>query len=541
MSVARSSLIFAFGTLLSRVSGLARDAVVTGVFGATTLLDAFLVANRIPNLFREMLAEGALGSAFTKVYAGLSEQDKERAQHLLGDTFRLGLILLGFVTVAGALTAPLLVKLFTLGASEVRSDNFIAQTTGLTRLLFPFLGLATLSALAMGALHQSGRFFITSFTPIFLNIGYILGALVFSSWFTGLGWVWIEVWIADPKVVGLSVGVLLGGLLHFLAQFFALIRQLKKLGLEFRFSSKLITSDLRNVIALMIPAAVAASTASINLLVNTNFATSLETGAVTWLNFAFRLLQLPIGLFAVAVGVAALPALTRAVAAADHRVDERVNQELQNAVELILWLMAPCMVFLLLNHLPAVQLLFQHGRFDQASAYATSSALFAYSFGVLGYGLIKVLTSFYFAVERTKFAMKVSLIAVLVNFFGNWLLVKQLGHVGLAATSALTLSFNAACLAWGLKGSGVVFEWRKLLKSMSFMVLAGLIAALLQRFCLDAISALNLAGPFGLKASAALILAANSLVTAVCFGGLGLIYLRWSPADAFNRIKSLRR
>ena len=300
----------------------------------------------------------------------------------------------------------------------------------------------------------------------------------------------------------------------------------------------LIPPDIRRVLTLMLPAAIAASSGSINVLVNTNFATTLETGSVTWLNYAFRLFQLPVGLFGVAIAAAVLPTLTTTITRAGNRVDQAAGSQLQTALELVSWLMVGCFIFLFVNHMQLVDLLFHHGQFSAASARATGLALQAYCFGVLGYGLLKVLTSFYFAVERTSYAMKVSLLAVVINFVVNWFLVKRYGHIGLATTAACTLTFNAALLMWGLRQHDVRFEWSKILKSMIYIAFALLLACWGQKFCLSALSGLDLGG---IKTESALAIALNGVICVLVFGFFGLIRLGWSPAYVLEQIKNLRR
>ena len=231
MSIAGSSLRFTFGTLGSRITGLLRDAIITGVFGASTALEAFLVANRIPNLFREMLAEGALGSAFTRVYTSVCEDDKARAQVLLCDALRLGAFALLFISLIGIVGAPWLVKSFTFFATDSgRPEQFFSLTINLTRILFPFLGLALLGAIVMGVLHQRSQFFLSAVAPTSLNIGYIVGALVIGPILIKVDAKWFIEFVSDPRIGGLALGVLLGGALHFGVQFFSVWRQLLRHG-----------------------------------------------------------------------------------------------------------------------------------------------------------------------------------------------------------------------------------------------------------------------------------------------------------------------
>lgn len=541
MSLARSSFLYTLGTFLSRISGLIRDSVMSGVFGAGSSVEAFFVANRIPNLFRDMLAEGALGSSFTKVYTTISVDDEARAHRLLCDAFRFGFYFLLSISALGVLTAPIFVQLLTILSSESnRPSAFYRETVVLTRILFPFLGFAILAALAGGVLQQRGKFFLAAVSSSGLNVGYIIGSLLFGQIIVMYAPASLDSDYVDRRILGLALGVVLGGVFHFLAQFRWIWKELIAIK-GWTVSPRLISKDLYRVFLLMMPAAVASSAGSINLLVNTNFATALDTGAVTWLNYAFRLLQLPVGIFAVAVGSVTLPSLTRAVAIAGNRVDERVSRELEVSCEFINWLMVGCLAFLLFSCLPTVQLLFQHGKFDEASAKATADALFAYSFGVVGYGLIKVLTSFYYAIEKTSYAMRVSLAMVAVNALSNYLLAKQFGHIGLAATSSITLSGNALFLALGLRKNGFTFHFRECMRAYGWLAAAFVVSMILQVFLVSASRHFPGYGAMPLKLRALNdVLFAGVTVVAV-FTLAAMIRLRVGPKAALQKLRAIKR
>ena len=526
-------MIFAAGTLLSRASGLIRDMVVVGVFGASWLLDAFIVANRIPNLFREMLAEGALGSAFTKVYSAVSTEDEAKAQKLLKDALVLATILCLLLCALGILAAPQIVQLFTIMVERSdRPAEFFGTTVALTQLMFPFLLFAVLAAITMGVLHQSGRFLVTATAPIALNLGYIVGAVVFAKYFREHSDAWVVTFVGEPAISGLALGVLLGGFLYFAIQFVAVWRSVRLVG-RFSLPGFPLSPEVHNVVSIAIPAAIAASAASINVLINTNFATSLDSGAVTWLNYSFRLLQLPVGLFGVAIGMAALPALARAIARAGNKVDEGVSHELQNAIELVTWCMVPCLMFLLMNSLPLIDVLFTRGRFSASDAQATAACLSVYGFGVIAYGLIKVFTAFYYSVERTSYAMRASLTAVGINLAANYYLVETFEHIGLAASTATSLSCNALLLAWGLRSEGVAWKGNKLLLSLGLLGAGAACTWLLQRFCMQALSGLDL-GP-EMKLESLMILGTNGILVVLVFLGLGWLRLGESPLHALRK------
>lgn len=540
MSVARSSFLFAFGTLFSRFGGLIRDMVVVGVFGASIFMDAFLIAFRIPNLLRDLVAEGALGSAFTKVFSSVWEEDRDRAVKLLWQALYLATIASFVICLLGIIFAPQLVHMMTLlSGGDASSEEFRHNAVGLTRLLFPYLGMTMVSAVTMGALHQKGRFFLSAVSPLAFNIGNIIGALAFAPLMVQFAPEWWPELIAEPAISGLALGCLVGGLFYFLWQLQAVskdfLKDVKGVWREWPWSN-----DIKNVFAIMIPAAIAASAGPINVFVNTNFATSAGEGAVSWLNYAFRLLQLPIGLFGVAVGAAVLPQLSRSLVRSNSVVDKEVAGHLQSAIELVLWLTVPCMIFILVNSQPVIDLLFQHGRFTSNDSFQTARALYAYSYGMLGYGLIKVLTSFYYAVERTSFAMKIALFSIGVNFFGNYWLVNTYGFVGLAMTSSITLSFNALVLALGLWPHKIRFERKKLLNTALYLIVASVLCMALMQLLDKLLVFFAYGGMNSVKGTALLKVLINGTLTALLFVTFGLIRLGKTPREALSLLRQMR-
>ena len=536
MKVARSSFFFAAGTMLSRVSGLIRDQVVLGIFGASVLLDAFFIAFRIPNLFREMLAEGALGSAFTKVYSQVKEEDRKAARQLFGQAIYLSCLLAIFLSLLGFLLAPYLVALMTALSTGEVSLVLTHQAVGLTRLLFPYLGLAVVGSVVAGVLYQKGRFFLSAIAPFSFNLCYILGALVLAdlcdrylpSW-------WQEV-LADKRLTGLSMGVLLGGCCQILMQLKAAYKDLK--GYSFSLIPKL-SPNVKKVLVLMGPAALAASTGPLNLIINTNFAASLGEGTITWLIAAFRLLQLPVGVFGVAIGVVVLPAISRAIARGAGEVTLEVRKTMLEGLSLVMWLMSAAGIFLITASDDIITLLFQHGKFTPADAAATAAALRAYAFGVLAYGSIKVLSSFYYAVSRTSYAMYVAIACVFVNLAGNLLLVEPFGHVGLAITTALTLTMNAFLLLVGMRRYDMKAFYLSLLKQLIFLMLLMGIVYLLQRLCLDQLNLLEYAGFLGVKWNSLAHLTVTGILTLVVFLTAGCVVKKKTPLrlcrDIFSR------
>jgi putative peptidoglycan lipid II flippase len=539
LSVAKSSLLFSSGTFLSRIAGLIRDRVVLSVFGSSEAYAGFIIAFRIPNLLRDMLAEGALGGSFTKVYASIYTSDKAKARRLLFDMLVLMTALSVVVCTIGILLSPWLVELMT-SDSPNRTSGLVATATGLTRLLFPFLGFMTIAAVLMGALHQRGQFFLTSMSPLLFNLFNIVGALWFTGLFVAYGPDWIEVVFADKAVTGFSVGVLIGGFAQMVTQFFGLTRDIIAELKEWKFRLPW-SEDVKQVLVLMAPMVLAASSGQVNVVVNTIFATSVSDAAVVWLNSSFRLLQFPIGMFGVAIAVAVLPALARAMTEAGGKVNARSSAEVQNAIELVLWFMAPCFVFFLLNALPIVQCLYQSGRFNAEDSLQTANALFAYSFALFSYGLSKVLVSFYFALERTNYAFKVSLVSVVVNYVVNSIMVRNFGHVGLALGYSVTQGVSVVLLLVGLGRNHIAWNFQKLMRSLGVMAICIMIAAgvmaLTNATVLARVDALSL--PVFISSLGKIIV--NGVLCVGLFIMAGMIYMRLTPRAALQLLKSRRR
>jgi putative peptidoglycan lipid II flippase len=471
MSLTKSSFLFASGTLFSRITGMIRESVLLSFFGANWLLDAFLVAARIPGLFREMLAEGALSNAFTKVYSDLAERDKAQARELLIQAIFTTTLLAVVVSLLGWILAPFFVTVISL---KVDSAEFSKNAVGLTRLMFPYLGLTMIMSITMGALHKHGKFFLSAISPVAFNIGQILGSIYLAKWFVESGPEWSER-LADKSLIGLTVGLLIGAVAQLLIQLAGLRKVLKGDGREV---SRIIgfSPALKKMFIIMMPATIAASTGPINVVIATNFATSVGEGAVSWLNAAFRIFQLPIGLFAVAIGVAVLPRLTKSIAKNQGVVDQTVSAELYKATELVVWCMGFCLAYLAGNSTFLVDVMYGYNKFLPSDTQNTAAALYAYSFGVIGYGLTKVVTSFYYAVEKTSYPMKVAIFSIVINIVGNSFFVHRWGHQGIAWTSSVTLTFNAAALLFGLKRFNVRFDIKELSKSLMLLVVAVAVA-----------------------------------------------------------------
>jgi putative peptidoglycan lipid II flippase len=386
--------------------------------------------------------------------------------------------------------------------------------------------LAVIGSIVAGALYEKGNFFLSAVAPLAFNTCYILGALLLANLFESFLPGWWNDWLADPRLTGLAVGVLLGGCFQILLQLRPVFSELK--GFKFSFKPTL-SPHIRQTLKLMGPAALAASTGPLNLVINTNFAAGVGEGAITWLVAAFRLLQLPVGIFGVAIGVVVLPAMSRALSKNNGVVDKEVRATMHEGLSMVLWLMAASAAFLISSSHDIISLLFQHGKFGASDVDATARALSAYAFGVIAYGSIKVLSSFYYAVERTRFAMYVAIACVFVNLAGNLLLVEPFGHVGLAMTTSLTLTMNGFLLLVGMRRYSMASMYFSLFKQLIFLLLLMVVVFLTQRFCLQEINTLEWPGFFDLKIRAFLNLLLTGVLTVAIFLGAASLLLRKSP------------
>jgi putative peptidoglycan lipid II flippase len=542
MSVARSSLLFAIGTLISRFSGVARESVIGAVFGASIFMDAFVVAFRIPNLLRELLAEGALGSSFTKVYSGLCVEDNEAANRLLIQTLQFVVMVTIAVCAFGIFFADDLVALMTLLDSH--DPKFNGITVSLTQLMFPFIGFAAIGAVVQGALYQRGGFFLAGVAPILFNLFSIIGAIWLAPLLRDHLPGEVSDKFGDAGILGLAVGTLLGGAAQSAIQAWGIWKPLLK---NHRLIPRQLpwSKDIRKIIILMGPMVIAASAGQINVIVNTNFATSLETGAVTWLYFAFRLVQLPIGMFGVAVGAAILPTLTKSITEAHGKVDVKASREIVNAMDLVAWLMIPCTLALVIGSQDLTRVLYEAGQFGERDTSATAIAIEAYSYGLLGYGILKVMNSYYYATGRTKFPMAVSIFSILANYVANALFVKKFGHQGLAITASVTLTLNSLLLIAGMSVDKVQVNWLEILKSVFLLAIGSVLVLLIYRSYSPLLNSWSLstlilgqdATILAKKIDALLRLSIDTLVIVTIFGAIGLTRIGKTPRQALQMLK----
>jgi putative peptidoglycan lipid II flippase len=446
--LARRAGLVSAGVFASRILGLVREQTFAVLFGAGRELDAFVTAFRIPNLMRDLFAEGALSAAFVTTFTQRMEKDGAPAAWRLANLVVNTLaVVVGLLTLLGIWFAPALVHFIAPGFADIPGKTELTVT--MTRVMFPFLLLVALAAVAMGVLNTCNVFGIPAAASAFFNLGSIAGGLGAVAWLApgyvasvfGGGHAAVEPDAAARAITGMAVGTLVGGLLQLLVQVPALYR----VGFGWRPILDLHDAGLRQVLRLMGPATVGAAAVQVNVLVNSNFASYLGDGPVSWLNVAFRFMQLPIGLFGVALGTVALPAVSRHRARGDTAA---LGRTVGQALELVALLCLPAAAGLAVFGVPVIGLVYEHGRFGPSDTTFAAQALSAYAVGLAGYAGIKVLAPAFYALDDTRVPMLVSVLSIVTNFVLNWTFVRVLGfgHVGLAlSTSAVALA-NCALL-----------------------------------------------------------------------------------------------
>ncbi len=459
----RATGVVGIAILCSRVLGLVRETVFAGLFGAGRNLDAFLMAFRLPNLLRDLFAEGALSTAFITTFSQkIAVEGDESAWRLANKVATLTAVFMSVVTLLGIAFAPQLIDLLTWGAW---SPDKTALTILLTRIMWPFMLLVSLSALAMGMLNAKHVFFIPAMASSFFNLGSIVCGVA-------IGW-WLDPHFGARALIGLATGTLVGGTLQLTSQFPAVW----KVGFRFRANFQWRDEGVRTVLGLMGPAVIAASAVQVNVLVNSGFAASLGNGPVSWLSIAFRLMQLPLGIFGVAIGTVTLPLVSKS-AAVGNMGDFRAI--LAHGMRLAFLLTVPSAVGLAMLAAPIISVIYGHGRFNVEMTRQTAGALRFYAIGLVSYSVLKVLTPAFYAIGKRKTPMMVSFLAIGMNLFLNWLFTFRLGwgHRGLAFSTSLVATINFLLLYALMWRHTRRLETHRLLVGLGKICLAGLLLGL---------------------------------------------------------------
>ncbi len=415
--------IVGLAVVCSRVLGLAREQICAGLFGGGGAMDAFTAAFRIPNLLRDLFAEGALSTAFVTVFSKtIATSGDAAAWRLANKVATMAIVMLSVICLFGILCSPQLVATLAPGFDPAKAS----LTVTLTRIMFPFILLVSLAALVMGMLNARNVFGIPAMASSFFNIGSIAGGVL-------LGY-WIDPHFGTRSLIGLAIGTLFGGLLQLAVQ----LPQAGKVGYRFAPDFSWRDPGVNAILALMGPSVIAAATTQVNVLINSIFASKLGDGPIFWLAIAFRLMQLPLGVFGVALGTVSLPLLARL--AAGHQTDA-FRSELARGIRLAFLLSVPSTVGLMVLAGPIMSVLYQHGRFGANETAQAAGALQCYAIGLSGYAALKVLVNAFYAIDRRKTPMIVSFMAVILNLIFNWVFTFGLGW------GVRGLAFSTGCVA----------------------------------------------------------------------------------------------
>lgn len=451
---------------MSRVTGLLREIVMARLFGASMAFDAFRLGFQLPNLTRDLFAEGALSSAFVPLFTEyLTKRSKEEAQRLANLVMTAVILVIGSLCVLGFVFAPQLVDLFASGFALVPGKRELAIR--LTRIMFPFLLMVALAAQAMGMLNACNQFGVPALASTMFNIGSVAGGLVLG--------LLLGPHIGLSAIEGMAWGVVFGGALQYFWQLPAVFRQGFRPKLAVDFSDP----GLRHILRMMLPAVLGSAAVQINVLVNTNFASYIDdplrgyNGPVSWLGWAFRFMQFPLGMFGVAIASATLPAISRSIAGGD--LDD-FRTTLSRSLGFVFLLTVPSSIGLVVLGRAMVAAIYEGGRFDAYDTQQTAVALNCYAVGLAGYAALKVLTQAFYALKDSRTPMVVSLASIAINYTVAWTTIHHttLGHAGLALSTSAVALFNFSALFWILRNRIGGVHGRSLASSIGRMSLASL-------------------------------------------------------------------
>ena len=470
----RSGLIVSTMTLVSRVLGLVRDVVVANLMGAGAAADVFFFANKIPNFLRRLFAEGAFSQAFVPVLTEChASGDMDKTRLLIARASGTLGVLVSVVTLFGILGSGAVAALFGAGwfvdwLNDGPAAPKFELATLLLKITFPYLWFITFVALSGAILNTLGKFAVSSFTPVFLNV-----AIIGCAWFVAPN-------LAQPEI-GLALGVFIGGLVQFLFQLPFLYKEGMLVKPQWGWNDP----GVVKIRTLMIPALFGVSVSQINLLFDTFIASFLETGSISWLYYSDRLLEFPLGLFGIAIATVILPALSRKHV---EQTGEQFAHTMDWGVRMVLLLGLPAMLGLMVLAKPMLMVLFMRGEFSPADVEQASLSLLAYASGLLNFMLIKVLAPGYYARQDTKTPVRYGIIAMVTNMVFNAIFAYLYGYIGLAMATALSALVNAALLYRGLHRGNV---YRVSKTTLLFVLRLGLAGAVMVAALLWVLPAMN--------------------------------------------------
>ncbi|MCE5210617.1 MAG: murein biosynthesis integral membrane protein MurJ [Deltaproteobacteria bacterium] len=429
--VVKAAGIVSAATMVSRVFGLVRDMVIAAFFGASWMTDAFWVAFRIPNMLRRLLGEGSLTISFVPVFTEyLEKKSKEEALELAQNVFTLLSVILAVISILGILVSPMIVKI--LAPGFISDPDKFGLTVFLNRLMFPYIFFIALVALCMGILNSFRHFTAPALSPVMLNVAMIAAAFAFRPFF------------AEP-ITALAIGVLIGGILQLAMQWPFLL----KYGFKLKWRFNLQHPGIRQIGRLILPAILGAGVTTINVaIVGMILASLLPSGSVTYLFYADRIMELPLGIFAIAIGTAALPSFSKHVASGQF---DELKSGISFSLRLMLFVTIPAMVALMALNLPIISVLFQRGAFDAKAAQLTGQALLCYALGLWAFSVLRVFVSSFYSLQDSKWPLKAAVITLIVNVLAALILMHPLKHNGIALAGSISAAVNVLVLAFVLK------------------------------------------------------------------------------------------
>ena len=459
--IARSAGTVSIAVMCSRVLGLVREQAFAALFGAGYAYDSFVVAFRIPNLLRDLFGEGALSSAFVTVFSRYdSQKGEEETWKLANNVLSFFAVLVSLITLCGIVFAEPLIHLL-VDAEFVHVAGKVELTRKLTVIMFPFLVFISLSAAVMGMLNTKGRFFVPAMASSFFNLGSIVGGVSLSLLLPKFGY---------PAIIGMAIGTLIGGFLQLAGQ----LPSLFKAGFTFRPRIHLGDPGLKRILHLMVPAVIGLSATQINIFINTRFASSCVEGSVSWLNYAFRLVQLPIGVFGVAISIATLPVISRYAAMGDMG---KLKETFASSLTMAFCLTIPASIGLWLLAEPIIQIIFQHGAFSSFDTVRTAEALRFYAVGLFAYSSVKIMVPVFFALNDSRLPVIASFLAVGANLVFVFLFIDAFQHKAIAmATSGAMICnflFLSVMLYKKVKGYSLSYLGTSLIKIFAASVFMG--------------------------------------------------------------------
>ncbi len=436
MNLLKSLAAVSSMTLISRILGFLRDAIVARTFGAGMATDAFFVAFKLPNLLRRIFAEGAFSQAFVPVLAQYKDQqDQQITCNFIAGIAGLLTLVLAAVTIAGTMVAPWIIYITAPGFAD-STDKFLLASS-LLRITFPYILLISLASLVGAILNTWNCFSVPAFAPVLLNISMIGFALLAAPYFT-------------PPILALAWAVLAGGV----AQLCWQLPYLKKIGMLVLPRLALRDAGVWRVLKLMVPAILGVSVSQISLVINTIFASFLVSGSVSWMYYADRLMEFPLGILGAALGTILLPSLAKNFSSGNH---DAYSRQLDWGLRLVFLLALPSTVALGLLAKPLTVALFQYGKFSAFDAMMTQRALVAYSVGLMGLILVKVLAPGFYSRHDIKTPVKIAIITLIMTQVMNGIFIVPLRHAGLSLSIGLAACLNASLLYWQLRRQNIFY------------------------------------------------------------------------------------